>query len=424
MTEKRSFSETAMAVGDKIGGNIYLQSVSQGIMALLPVIIIGSFASLLTGLPVAFWQSFIQSTGLSAALTAVVAATTNMLGVYFTYGIASAFASKSGITSKLVPLLAIAVYLALLPAAAMENGTAVLSFDYLGTQGMILGILIAFMTGAIYKKVVDANIVIKMPEGTPDYVSNSFVALIPGFIIIIVTIILRILFALTPWNNAFDCLYNVLQIPLNAVMGENVIAMTISQFLTQVLWTLGIHPGFLSSLTAPVLFGLDGMNQAAYAASQPIPSVIGMAFSYSTTIATLYPAFAVAILLFSKSTQLKTVGRISVLPAFFGISEPLMFGVPVVLNPILAIPWIITPMLNFVLAFVACSSGIVARYAGVTVFNFPMVVTGILNGSLSIAIMEIVLFVIDILIYMPFIKIQDKKYLEDEKALSTEAAQN
>lgn len=420
MAEKRSFTEIITVAGDKIGRNIYLQSVSQGIMPFLPIIIIGSFASLFSGLPVAFWQNFIQSTGFVAVLNAIVGGTTNMLGVYFTFGIASAFAEKKSVTSRLVPILAVVVYLSLLPAAAMENGTAVLSFDYLGTKGMILGIFIAFMTVGIYKKVVDANIVIKMPEGTPDYVSSSFVSLIPGFVIIFATILLRIIFSFTPWGNAFDCLYNILQIPLNAIMGENVVTMCIFQFITQLLWTLGIHPGFMTSLTGPIMFGLDGMNQAAYAAGQPIPSVIGMAFSYSMTIAVLYPAFAVAVLLFSKSTQLKTVGRISVLPAFFGISEPLIFGLPVVLNPIIAIPWIIAPMMNFILGFLACSSGIVARYAGVTVFNFPMVITGILNGSVSIALMEIVVFLIDVALFMPFIKIQDKKLLDEEKAAAAE----
>lgn len=205
-------------------------------------------------------------------------------------------------------------------------------------------------------------------------------------------------------------------------MGENLFTLTIINLLTQVLWFLGIHPGFLSSMTAPILFGLDGANQAAYAAGQAVPNIIGMAFSYSTTIATVYPAFAMSLLLFAKSSQLKTVGKISVAPAFFGISEPLIFGVPVVLNPMLIVPWAVTPALNFILGYASCSIGIVPHYAGVTVFNFPIIATGILNGSISIAVMEVVLCVIDLLIFIPFVKMQDKKYIEAEKA--AEAEQN
>lgn len=413
---KRNFVEMATKLSDVVGGNIYLRSISKGVMPNLPIIIIGSFASLFVGLPIPFWQSFIQSAGLVTILNMVVAATTNMLGVYFTYGIAKAYAKNLELQADLVPILAIVAYLTLSPLADPEASSANFAYTYLGTKGMIVGIFVAIFTVKIFKAIVDAKIVIKMPEGTPDYVSNSFVSLIPGFVVIIVAMVVRALFGLTPWGNIFDCLYNLLQIPLTAIMGNNVIAMCIFQLITQLLWVFGVHPGFLTSLTGPIMFGLDGMNQAAYAAGEPIPSVIGMAFSYAMTVAVVYPAFAVAVALFSKSNQLKTVGKISVAPAFLGISEPLIFGVPVVLNPFVAVPWIITPMLNFVLGYLACSSGLVAKYAGVTVFNFPMVATGLLNGSVSLAIMEVVLFVLDVLVYMPFIRIQDKKYLADEAA--------
>ncbi len=413
---KRNFVEMATKLSDVVGGNIYLRSISKGVMPNLPIIIIGSFASLFVGLPIPFWQSFIQSAGLVTILNMVVAATTNMLGVYFTYGIAKAYAKNLELQADLVPILAIVAYLTLSPLADPEASSANFAYTYLGTKGMIVGIFVAIFTVKIFKAIVDAKIVIKMPEGTPDYVSNSFVSLIPGFVVIIVAMVVRALFGLTPWGNIFDCLYNLLQIPLTAIMGNNVIAMCIFQLITQLLWVFGVHPGFLTSLTGPIMFGLDGMNQAAYAAGEPIPSVIGMAFSYAMTVAVVYPAFAVAVALFSKSNQLKTVGKISVAPAFLGISEPLIFGVPVVLNPFVAVPWIITPMLNFVLGYLACSSGLVAKYAGVTVFNFPMVATGLLNGSVSLAIMEVVLFVLDVLVYMPFIRMQDKKYLADEAA--------
>lgn len=413
---KRNFVEMATKLSDVVGGNIYLRSISKGVMPNLPIIIIGSFASLFVGLPIPFWQSFIQSAGLVTILNMVVAATTNMLGVYFTYGIAKAYAKNLELQADLVPILAIVAYLTLSPLADPEASSANFAYTYLGTKGMIVGIFVAIFTVKIFKAIVDAKIVIKMPEGTPDYVSNSFVSLIPGFVVIIVAMVVRALFGLTPWGNIFDCPYNLLQIPLTAIMGNNVITMCIFQFITQLLCSLGIHPGFLTTITGPIVFSLDGINQAAYAAGEPIPSVIGMAFSYSMTIAVVYPAFAVAVALFSKSSQLKTVGKISVAPAFLGISEPLIFGVPVVLNPFVAVPWIITPMLNFVLGYLACSSGLVAKYAGVTVFNFPMVATGLLNGSISLAIMEVVLFVLDVLVYMPFIRMQDKKYLADEAA--------
>lgn len=105
MAEKKSMTDRMAAFSDVVNGNIYLQSISQGIMTFLPVIIIGSFASLFSGLPVDFWQNFIQSTGISTLLTALVGATTNMLGLYFTYGVASVFADKRKSTARSHPSL-------------------------------------------------------------------------------------------------------------------------------------------------------------------------------------------------------------------------------------------------------------------------------------------------------------------------------
>lgn len=414
-----TFIEKLSILSGKIQDNKYLKGISQGCTAILPIIIIGAFASLFSGLPVSVWQKFIQSTGIAAILTMVVNATTNMLGVYFAYGVSKTLAKELEVKSGIVPVLSMAVYLMLLPTSTLESGDIGLAFDYTGAKGMIVGILIAFLSTKLVKFFEDKNITIKMPEGTPSYVSNSFASLIPGFVVMIVAMIIRGLCQLTPYGDVFNLLYNILQIPLTAIIGGSVVSNTIIIFLTQILWGFGIHPGFLSSMTGPILMGLDGMNQAAYAAGEALPNIIGLAFSYITTIATLYPAIAIAVLIFSKSKQLKTVGKVAVAPAFFGISEPLIFGLPVVLNPIIIIPWVIAPIVNFVLGYFVTSIGLVHKCAGVIVFNFPMVITGLLNGSVTISIMEVVLFVIDILLFAPFIKAIDRKMLKNELEAST-----
>ena len=207
-----------------------------------------------------------------------------------------------------------------------------------------------------------------------------------------------------------------MQIPLTALMGTSLFANSVLNILVQASWALGIHPGYLTGTVGPIMFALDGANQAAYAAGQQVPNIIGMAFSYITTTAVLYPAIAVSILLFAKSGRLRTVGKVAVAPAFFGISEPLIFGLPIVLNPLILIPWLIAPALNFFVGYVLVSTGLVARAAGVIVFNVPMIFTGLLNGSYTISLMEIGLFMLDILLFFPFIKILDKKYSAEEQA--------
>lgn len=278
--EKTSMLEKLSVIADKMGSNKYLQGISQGVMTALPFIIVGAFASLFSGLPIAFWQNFIQSTGIASCLSMIVAATTNMLGVIITYTATRSFAEKFDVDSKIIGFLGVMFYMALLPATVMENGTAYLSYDYLGTKGMLLGLILAVVTVKFFKFIVDKNITIKMPEGTPPFVSNSFVALIPAFAIALLAIIIRLFFALTPFGNAFDLIYTVLQVPLNALIGENIWSIVIIMIIANLVFSFGIHSGFITGMIAPILFGLDGMNQALYAAGQPVPNVIGMAFNY------------------------------------------------------------------------------------------------------------------------------------------------
>ena len=414
--ENSIFIDKLSRFGDKVGNNIYLQAISQGGLSALPVIVVGSFASLFAGLPIHAWQNFIHQTGLAGGLGAVVNATTNLLGLLFTYGICKKLSEKMEIKAQITPILAAIVYVILLPVTVSAEGGAVLSFDYLGSKGMVVGILVSIITCKLYKFVIDKNITIKMPEGTPSYVSDSFLALIPAFVIIIFAMIVSMLVKFTPYDNVFNMIYSILQIPLTALLGTSLFANSVLNILVQASWALGIHPGYLTGTVGPIMFALDGANQAAYAAGQQVPNIIGMAFSYITTTAVLYPAIAVSILLFAKSGRLRTVGKVAVAPAFFGISEPLIFGLPIVLNPLILIPWLIAPALNFFVGYVLVSTGLVARAAGVIVFNVPMIFTGLLNGSYTISLMEIGLFMLDILLFFPFIKILDKKYSAEEQA--------
>lgn len=412
--ENSKFVERLSHIRESLGNNIYLQAISRGVMGILPIIIIGSFASLFMGLPIAQWQAFLKTSGLTGVLSAFVAGTTNVLGLYMTYGICKTLSNSLGIKAKITPILALVTYITLLPSNVTEEGMAFLSFDFLGTKGMIVGIIISVIVCHSYKFIIDRNLTIKMPEGTPTYVSDSFLALVPAFFVALVAMILKFAFALTSYGDAFNCLYSLLQIPLTALIGGSLFANVIITALSQLNWAVGVHPGYLTGLVGPLLFSLDGMNQGFFAQGKALPKIIGMAFNYITTTAVFYPAIAIAVLIFAKSERLKIVGKVAVAPAFFGISEPLIFGLPIVFNPFVLIPWVLGPMVNYVVAYMLTSAGIVARCAGVTVFNVPMIFTGIMNGNISIALMEIGLFIIDILLFMPFIKVLEKNYIVEE----------
>lgn len=404
-------------ISEKASKNKVIQGLSNGVMGAFPLIVVGAFASLFNGLRIPAWQTFIHQTGVADSLSMITNATTNFLGVLVAMTCAASFAEQYEVKYKHIGLLSLMFYMILLPTYMMKKGTvAYLAYDYLGPAGMITAIIGAWTVVKLYKFVVnDHNWTIKMPEGTPPYVSNSFSALIPGFVIAIVALILRLIFLLTPFKSAFDLIYFVLQTPLNAIIGNNIWSIALINLIIQLVWVFGIHPGFIQSLLGTILIQLDTVNQAAYAAGKTLPNIIGLAFSYSLGVAVFYPALAVAVWIFARSKRLTTSAKISIVPAIFGISEPMNFGFPIIFNPILAIPYVIVPVLNLLIGYYTIKLGIVAHYAGILVMNIPLGFTGIINGSVSIAIMEVALFVLDILLCMPFIKVYDRTILVEEE---------
>lgn len=401
--------------GNAVSKNTILQAISSGIMSMFPIIIVGSFASLFSGIPIPAYQEFLTTSGVNVALSAVVNATTNMLGLFFTYGVARSYGENIGVKAPAAGVLALVVYVALMPTLTSEDGVTSLAFDYLGTKGMILGIVIAFLATKLFHLIVSKNIVIKMPTGTPDFVSNSFVSLIPAFAIALCAIVVRMIFALTPWGDAFSCFYALIQMPIQGLIGGNIASVVLISVIMCLLWCFGIHPGFITSLIGPLFMMLDGANQAAYAAGEALPNIIGMNFNYITTIAIAYPAVPIAILLVARSAQLRTVGKVALAPGFFGINEPIIFGLPIVLNPVAAIPFIVTPLVNVIGMYALQSLGIVAKCVGILPFNIPVVITGMLSGGISIAIAEVVFLIIDILIWIPFIKAMGATRLKAEQ---------
>ena len=280
-----------------------------------------------------------------------------------------------------------------------------------------MGIVLALIIVQIYKFILSKDLNIKLPEGTPDYVSNSFSSILPFLLLALFALIVRYIFLFTPYKSIFVAFYAILQIPLTALVGENIFSQLILNIIAQSLWVFGVHgSSIIDSLRGPILFGLDSAQQAAYAIGAPLPNIIGMAFCYMYYAAIMYPAIAIAVCCFAKSKRMKMVGKMALPASFFGISEPLVFGLPIVFNPILAIPFIFIPSIIMGIAYLITNLGLVSAPIGVAVFNIPLAINGILNGSWTIAVLQIVLLVLSVIMWMPFIKIADKKALEEEKS--------
>ena len=295
----------------------------------------------------------------------------------------------------------------------------------MGSGGLFVAIIMSLLAIEIVNFIVKKNIVIKMPDSVPPAVSKSFAALIPGFFVIMISLMIRIAFEVSPFGNIHKVVEMVLTKPLTALGGSFFGMMGLS-FITNLLWTAGIHGSNLvtGGIARPVLDTLMDQNRIALSAGQPLPNIVTTQFfdifhnmgGSGTTF-----SLAIMLLFLSKSKQLKEIGKLAIGPAFFNINEPILFGLPIVMNPILIIPFILAPLVTVMVTYLAMYSGLVAKVTGVALpWTTPPFISGFLatNHWTGTAI-QVVNFFITAAIYYPFFKLWDDKKLQEENGTAS-----
>lgn len=229
--------------------------------------------------------------------------------------------------------------------------------------------------------------------------------------------IIRFIFIYTPWGNAVDFVYECLQAPLQGI-GASLPAIVLVVALTQIFWWFGIHGTIVvNSVVEPIYNALALQNFQAYSSGKALPNVLTSTFKGVFVDCGLILGIALACIIFiAKSRRLKTTMQLLVAPAAFNISEPLTFGLPIVLNPSIFIPWILAPVVMTIISYLSIASGLVPKTNGATiVWSTPVFISGILaTGSIRGGILQIVNVIVGVCIWYPFLKLLDKQYLKEE----------
>lgn len=415
-----SWTTTLQKYAGKLQANRYLRSVSNGLMSSLPFLIIGAFATLFSSIAWEPYQNFIAP--VKDLLGIVTTFTTNIIAVYAVfligYRLAESF-EKDPVTPGLISL---ASFLVLTPLANFD-GVSALPLQWLGAQGLFVSIIVGLLASRFYVWIVDRNWTIKMPAGVPPTVAKTFVGLIPAIIVVIAALIISALFQLTSFETIHAFIYSYLQIPLQG-LGGSLGGLIIALFVMQTLWLFGIHGAIVvMAVMQPIWISLDLQNLEAFEAGAELPNIIGMGFwSYSANFA---PMLGLILLLAfrAKTKQYRQIGKLGLPGAFFGIHEPIVFGIPLVLNPVLAIPYIFTPIICVIIAYICTTAGILPPPNGVyPAFGTPIFASGLILGSIRIALFQLILIPICMLIYYPFFKVLDKQGLKNEKNQEEEEA--
>ncbi|BDR58949.1 PTS sugar transporter subunit IIC [Xylocopilactobacillus apicola] len=413
-------------VATKISNNKWVQSISRGTMSLMGVIVVGAIFSLLGSIGIPAYQTFLKNTGLANLLSYVPAVTINAIGLYMVFLIAYQAAHVFGHEDLAVNIgiVSLVSFLALIPLKSTQEKGAMqainyLNVDYIGSRGAFTAIITAMLVVSIYLYIIKKNWTIKMPEGVPPQVINAFTDVIPAFVILTIFSLIRWAFSLTSYISATDFIYKMLQKPIEALTGS-LPAFIILILIAQLLWFFGIHGSFtILPILMPIWISYINPNMAAYHAGKVIPHMFNIEMYNMLTIggsgATL--GFVIVMFIFAKSQQYKKMARLVIVPGFFNINEPLIFGLPIIMNPILFIPFVFTPIIILILGYILMKIGLVGVPIGLFLpASTPIVFSGILQGSWSYAIWQVVAVLISCVTYYPFFKIMDAKALEEEKA--------
>lgn len=417
--------EKFMPVAAKLGNQKHIQAIRDGLILSMPLTIAGSIFLILAFLPISGYYEFIAGIFGDAWMGKVlypVRATFDIMAIFGCIGVSYRLAEKNKVDCLSSVALALMTFMILTPfkVSFMNNTVEAIPLMYTGSAGLFGAIISSIISVEIYSWFIRKNIVIKMPENVPPAVAKSFVALIPTLALMIGTLIVRLILENTSLQNIHELLKVILTTPLKTLVGSWW-GLAIITAIIQLFWIAGLHGStIILGMIGPVLGLLGDQNRLAYEVGAEIPNIIGGPFfDLFISIGGGGGTFALAFLLafVSKSKQLKEIGKISVGAACFNINEPIIFGLPIVMNPYLIIPFFITPILTGFIGYFSIAIGILPKLPGISIpWTTPPLISGYLGsiGSFRYVILQVILILIGMIIYLPFFKAFDKKILEEE----------
>ncbi len=413
-----------------VASNHLLQSIKDAFILGIPFTVVGSICGLIKS-QLEYWltQAGVSLDGFLGSLINVLGnvgtVAMGLMGIVVVLSSAYFYAQRlREKNNKVVPLmtslLALVSYFATIPweIAGESETLSGFALNYFNYEGMFTGLLIGLSTAWLYSKLVQSKFTIKLPDSVPTGVLNSFLALIPISIILIIFSIVKEIVVLCGFTSLQAVIAQFIVTPLSNV-GTGLPAIIIVILLMQLLWFFGLHGfsiiwGVVSSIWLPLFMqqidtfaktqSFDSITQVA---PNTITNIYAMLGGSGSTLALI----VVLLILAPKKSAEKEIAKMSLVPGIFNINEPIIFGLPIVLNPMMFIPFVFIPVVNAVIAYFAVSMHFVNPMVVLNSGQEPIFFNAWVLGAftLSPVILMMILFVIDMVLYAPFAKMVIKQ---------------
>ena len=401
------FQEKFMPSITKIGENPILLALRNGIALTMPLTIIGSIFLIIANLPIPGWADTIGKFG--PMLSMPVNFTFGILGIVGCIGITYHLADHYKINKINAVVISVVMFL-----MAQANDDWSLNVGALGASGLFTAIVISIVSVMVMSLFIKKDLIIKMPKGVPPAVSQSFASLIPGAVLITIVWVIRVVFNFNI-NESISMLFSPLAMGLNTLPG-----MLLYVFIIVMLWCCGIHgSNIMGTIGDPIFLTMLAKNSEAFASGDPLPYAFagGFYITYLCLGGTGSTLGLVINMLFSKSKAYRSLGKMSLPSAIFCINEPVVFGFPIVMNPVMMIPYILTPLLLCIGSYVLISANIISAIVVAPPWTTPPLMNAYLatGGNIPAVIWSLISIFISIAMYYPFFKTCEKTQLLTEK---------
>ena len=413
--ENKKVMDKVVGLAEKFQSNRIVRAISGGMTGVMAIMLISSFATLIGAIN--FWGigTFFENTGIKSILNQIVDMTNGIIAIYIAFVVAYKMGEIYESDALNCGIVGLMSFLILTPLVEISEGSMGIGLSDVGSGGVFVAMISSVVFGRLYIFLMDKKITIKMPDVVPPVVGNAFASIIPGAAAALGSGIVYEIMANTEYDSLSNFIYAILQKPLTA-LGSNIIAAMFIVAVIEFFWFFGIHGVMVvMPILMAIFYGPQVANMEAYNAGKALPYLFTYGFILNNRGAR---SFAVALhcIFNCKSEQLKAVGKAGLVPSLFGISEPIKFGIPQVMNIRMLVPLMLTPAVSVFSAWLLTVIGFLPYHNGVTLpLGFPIIVNGFFMNGWQGIVAQLVQVVLCYIIYIPFMRWEDKAHVAEEE---------